>query len=80
MGSVKYFTSIDLCGGYWQYHIADEDILKTASLTRYSVYKSVVIPMGLTNAPTTFLQTINNLFSKMLDCGMAVFLNDILST
>ena len=51
MGSAKYFTSIDLCSGYWQCRIADEDILKTALLMRYGLYKWVVMPMGLTNAP-----------------------------
>ena len=78
MGSVKYFTSIDLCSGYWQCRIADEDILKTAFLTRYSLYKWVVMPMGLMNVPATFMQTMNNLFSDMLDSGVAVFLDNIL--
>ena len=64
MGSEKYFTSIDLCSGYWQCHIADEDIPKTAFLMRYGLYKWVVMPMGLTNAPATFMQTMNNLFSR----------------
>ena len=45
---------------------------------RYGLYKWVVMPMGLTNAPATFMQTMNNLFSDMLDSGMAVFLDDIL--
>ena len=36
------------------------------------------MPMGLTNAPATFMHTMNNLFSDMLDSGMAVFLDDIL--
>ena len=78
MGSAKYFTSIDLCSGYWQCHISDEDIPKTAFLTRYGLYKWVIMPMGLTNAPATFMQTMNNLFSDMLDSGVAVFLDDIL--
>ena len=78
MGSAKYFTSIDFCSGYWQCHIADEDILKTAFLTRYGLYKWVVMPMGLMNAPATFMQTMNNLFSDMLDSGVAVFLDEIL--
>ena len=55
MGSAKYFTFIDLCSEYWQCHIADEDILKTAFLTRYSIYKSVKMTMGLTDAPATFM-------------------------
>ena len=74
----KYFTSINFCSGYWQCHIADKDIPKTTFLMRYSLYKWVVMPMGLTNAPATFMQTMNNLFSNMLDSGMAVFLDDIL--
>ena len=78
MGSAKYFTSINLHSGYWQCYISDEDILKTACLMRYGLYKWVIIPMGLMNAPATFMQTMNKLFSNMLDSGMAVFLADIL--
>ena len=75
---MKYFTSTDLCSGYWQCHIADEDILNTAFLMRYGLYEWVVMPMGLTNAPATFMQTMNNLFLDMLDSGIAVFLDNIL--
>ena len=78
MGSAKYFTSINLRSRYWQCHIADEDIPKTAFLTRYGLHEWVVMPMGLTNAPATFMRTMNNLFLDMLDSGMAVFLDDIL--
>ena len=36
------------------------------------------MPMGLTNTPATLMQTMNNLFSNMLDSGVAVFLDNIL--
>ena len=36
------------------------------------------MPMGLTNAPAVFMQTMKNLSSDMLDFGMAVFPNNIL--
>ena len=36
------------------------------------------MPMGLTNAPETFMRTMNNLFMNILDKGVIVFLNDIL--
>ena len=78
MGSAKYFTSISLYSGYSQYGIADNNFLKTAFLTRYSLYEWEVIPMGLMNAPDTFIQTMNNSFSDMLVSSMAVFLYDIL--
>ena len=60
MGSEKYFTSINLFSGYWKYHIADKNIPKTTFLMRYGIYKRVVMPMVLANAPTTFMHTINN--------------------
>ena len=34
--------------------------------------------MGLTNTTTTFIQTMNNLFSNMLDSSKEVFLDVIL--
>ena len=78
MGSTKFFTSMDLCSQYWQCHIADEDIPKTTFITRYGLYKWVVMPMGLLKIPATFICTINDLFSDMLDSSIAVFLDDIL--
>ena len=78
MGSVKYFTSIDLHSVYWQCHIADEDIPKTVFLMRCGLYKWVIMPVGLMNAPAIFMQTMNNLFFNMLDSEMALFLDDIL--
>ena len=58
--------------------LLNEDIPKTTFLMRYGLYKWVIMPMGLTNAPATFMRTMNNLFSDMLDSGMAVFLDNIL--
>ena len=78
MGSVKYFTSIDLCSGYRHCYISDKDIPKTTFLMRYHIYKWVAMPMGLTNAPAIFMQTMNNLFLDMLDSSVAEFLNNIL--
>ena len=36
------------------------------------------MPMGLTNKPATFMQTMNNLFFNILDSSMAVFPDNIL--
>ena len=78
MGSAKYFISINLRNGYWQCHIANEDFLKATFLMRCGLYKQVVMPMGLTNAPATFIRTMNNLFHDMINSGVAVFLDEIL--
>ena len=36
------------------------------------------MPMGLTNAPATFIRTMNNLFMDMLDKRVVVLLDNIL--
>ena len=53
-------------------------MLKTAVFTICRLYKWVVMHVGHINAPTTFMQTINNLWSNMLDSSIAIFLNNIL--
>ena len=36
------------------------------------------MPMGLINASATFMRTVNNLFSNLLDMEVVAFINDLL--
>ena len=36
------------------------------------------MPFGFTNAPATFMRTMNNLFSDLLDGGVVAFVDDVL--
>jgi hypothetical protein len=45
---------------------------------RYGHYEFVVVPFGLTNAPTTFMCLMNKILNKYLDKFSLVFIDDIL--
>ncbi|KYQ96678.1 LTR-retrotransposon skipper [Tieghemostelium lacteum] len=76
--NAKYFTKIDLRGGYWQIPMDPKDIEKTAIKTRYGNFEFLVMPFGLTNGPATFMTLMNKLFLHCVDKFVVIFLDDIL--
>jgi hypothetical protein len=78
VGGEKIFSKLDLRSVYHQVRIKDEDINKNTFITRYKHYEFVIILLGLTNAPTTFMCLMNSIFSQYLDKFVLVFIDDIL--
>ena len=74
----QWFTKIDLRTGFHQILLKPEDTHKTAFRTRFGSYEYRVLPMGLCNAPGTFMELMNNTFADLLDRCVLAFLDDIL--
>ena len=71
------FSTMDLSKGYWAVPIVEQDIPKTAFLTRDGLYEWTRMPFGLCNAPATFQRCINAVFAGLLWISMTAYIDDI---
>ena len=51
LGSMQYFSTLDLATGYWQICMDPASHEKTAFVTHEGLHEFRVMPFGLTNAP-----------------------------
>jgi hypothetical protein len=76
--SAKFFTKIDLRSGYHQIRLDKDSIPKTAFRTRYGLFEFTVLPFGLSNASSTFMALLNDVFHTHLDSFVIAYIDDIL--
>ena len=73
----KVFSKIDLRSGFHQLKVKG-DVQKTAIQTRYGHYEFLIMPFGVTNVPSAFMDLMNRVFHMYLDWFVLVFIDDIL--
>jgi Reverse transcriptase (RNA-dependent DNA polymerase) len=74
----KYFSTLDLRSGYYQIKVREEDVPKTCIRTRYGSFEFLVMPFGVTNAPSVFQALMNSVFRDAADVFVMCYLDDIL--
>ncbi|MBW0570124.1 hypothetical protein O181_109839 [Austropuccinia psidii MF-1] len=72
------FSKIDLRGAYTLLRIKEGGEHLTAFRTKYDSYEYLVMPFGLTIAPASFQNLVNDIFQDLLDVYVVVYLDNIM--
>lgn len=76
----SWFSSMDLCSGFWQVKMDENDIYKTAfSTSSNGMYHFKVMPFGLVNSPATFQRLMENVLRGLQWVQSLLYIDDIIT-
>ena len=77
IAAAKYISKVDVISAFHRICVKNGDEWKTAFNTRFGLYEWLVIPFGLTGAPTTFQRYINWVLRDELDICCSAYIDDV---
>ena len=78
LAKAKYFTVLDLTSGYYQVPLDPNSSKYTAFICYLRLFEYLVLPMGITNATSTFQRMMNKVLNGLLYKICEVYLDDII--
>ena len=75
---VRVYSKINLSISFHQLRVREANIPKTVFRMRYGHFEFTMMPFGLANAPTAFMDLMHRVFQPYLDQFVVVFVDDIL--
>ena len=79
LDGAKYFSSMDLCSGYWQVKLTEDAMDKTSFYgAGGGLWRFRVMPFGLCNAPATFERLMERVLGQLQWQILLCYLDDIL--
>ena len=72
------FTKLNIIAAFNKLQIAEEEEWKTAMRTCYELFKYLVMPFSLCEAPSSFQSYINDILQDCLNIFATAYIDDIL--
>ena len=78
LAMVKYFSLGDSSAAYHQIRMKEEDIPKTAFITKFGLYEWVTLPMGLSGAPFCYTRLMELALAGLQWNTCVIYLDDVI--
>ena len=78
VAGLRYFSTLDIISAYNQIPVKEEDIPKTAFITRHGLFEYTTMPFGLCNAPAMFQRIMKLALNGLQWSTCVIYLADVI--